>query len=262
MRATQHTYLDRMTQTPASPARIFITGSSAGLGLLAAQRLIAEGHEVVLHARNAARAEQARAAAPGAAGVLVGDLAHVYEIKQLAEQANLLAAYSGAFDAVIHNAGVYQGPNELLFTVNSLAPYLLTCLMDKPERLVYMSSGLHRAGKARRADIAHETLYNDTKLHMVLLARAVARAFPHVYANAVDPGWVPTRMGGPNAPDDLHEGAATQAWLCVSDEPAARVSGRYFHHRAEQRASRQSEDDAVLDGWIAAMEAVSGVALQ
>jgi len=242
-----------------SPARIFITGSSDGLGLLAAQRLIAEGHRVVLHARNAARAADARARAPGAEGVLVGDLAHTDEVKQLAEQANLLTAYSGAFDAVIHNAGVYEAPNDLVFAVNSLAPYLLTCLMDKPKRLVYLSSGLHRAGKGRRPDIAHETTYNDSKLHVVLLAKAVARAFPGVLANAVDPGWVPTRMGGKNAPDDLDEGAATQAWLCVSDEPAARVSGRYFHHRAEQQPSRQSDDEATQDAWIAAMEAASGV---
>jgi NAD(P)-dependent dehydrogenase (short-subunit alcohol dehydrogenase family) len=39
-------------------SRIFITGSSDGLGFMAAQLLVEQGHSVVLHARNAQRAEE------------------------------------------------------------------------------------------------------------------------------------------------------------------------------------------------------------
>src|SRR5688572_28059140 len=120
-------------------ARIFITGSADGLGLLAAKELIKQGHQVVLHARNAERGKQAMEKAPGAADILIGDLSSIAETKVLAEKVNGL----GKFDAVIHNAGVYQVPSNsvsadglpLLFAVNSLAPYILTCLMHKPKRL-------------------------------------------------------------------------------------------------------------------------------
>ena len=70
--------------------------------------------------------------------------------------------------------------------------------------------------------------YSDSKLHVMMLCKAVARKWSDVYANAVDPGWVPTKMGGRGAPDDLQKGYETQVWLAVSDDEKAKVSGRYF----------------------------------
>src|SRR5215831_13764361 len=72
--------------------------------------------------------------------------------------------------------------------------------------------------------------YAETKLHDTLIAFAVARRWSDVLSNAVEPGWVATRMGGPGAPDDLDAAHRTQVWLAVSDDPTARVSGRYFYH--------------------------------
>ena len=86
-------------------ARIFITGSADGLGQLAARRLVALGHDVVLHGRNRDRAQQALRAVPGARTVLEGDLASIEATRALARQAN----EAGPFQAVVHNAGVY-GP--------------------------------------------------------------------------------------------------------------------------------------------------------
>jgi NAD(P)-dependent dehydrogenase (short-subunit alcohol dehydrogenase family) len=176
-------------------ARVFITGSADGLGQLAAKALIAQGHEVVLHARNEKRGQEALAKLPGAESVLTADLSSVDETKELAAKVNAL----GKFDAVIHNAGVYNvGPKEI-FTVNTLAPYILTCLIQKPQRLIYLSSGMHLQGRAKletfKTDISRIT-YSDSKLHVLLLCKAVARKWPDVYANALDPGWVPTKMGG------------------------------------------------------------------
>jgi NAD(P)-dependent dehydrogenase (short-subunit alcohol dehydrogenase family) len=113
-------------------ARIFITGSGDGLGLLAAKQLVKEGHEVVIHTRNAVRGEQALQNVADAKDVLIADLSNIAETKALAEKANAL----GTFEAVIHNAGVYQTGAQQLLQVNMLAPYMLTCLMHKPERLV------------------------------------------------------------------------------------------------------------------------------
>src|SRR5215211_8323044 len=109
-------------------ARIFITGSADGLGQLAAKALTALGHQVVLHARNEKRGQDALDKLPGADDVVTGDLTSIDEAKQLASKVNAL----GKFDAVIHNAGVYDAPPKEIFTVNTLAPYILTCLIQRP----------------------------------------------------------------------------------------------------------------------------------
>ena len=73
--------------------------------------------------------------------------------------------------------------------------------------------------------------YADSKLLDVVLAFAVARRWPGVLSNALEPGWVATKMGGAGAPDDLSLAPVTQAWLAVSDDPAATVTGGYFYHK-------------------------------
>src|SRR5436190_2496810 len=169
--------------------RIFITGSADGLGLLAAKELQAQEHDVFLHARNVAREHQAMERLPGASSVLVGDLSDIEQTKRLADQANK----TGIFDAVIHNAGVYQSPANTIVAVNILAPYILTCLMRKPKRLIYLSSGMHRQGQPKIENLRLHTggiSYSDSKLQVLMLALAAARLWPDVYSNAVDPGWV------------------------------------------------------------------------
>jgi NAD(P)-dependent dehydrogenase (short-subunit alcohol dehydrogenase family) len=236
-------------------ARILVTGSADGLGLAVGQRLIDRGHDVVLHARSATRAADTRRAAPGAADVLVGDLASDAETRALAEAAN----GSGRFDAVVHNAGVGSGASGLL-EVNVLAPYLLTALMTRPDRLVYLSSGMHRSGRDDVATLERPS-YGDTKLADAALAAGVARRWPAVLSNAVDPGWIRTRMGGRGAPGDLEQGAATQVWLATSDDPAATVSGRYFKDSHEERPAPAVQDESYQDALLAALEARTGVAL-
>jgi NAD(P)-dependent dehydrogenase (short-subunit alcohol dehydrogenase family) len=242
-------------------ARVFITGSADGLGRLAARRLIEEGHQVVLHARNEARGREALQGAPGAERVITGDLADGEAIKRVAGEANAL----GRFDAVIHNAGVYQAPAQDIFMVNIMAPYLLTCLMQKPKRLIYLSSDMHLQGRAdlgRLAKEPHRASYSDSKLYVVMFCLAVARWWPDVYANAVDPGWVPTKMGGPGAPDDLEEGYATQVWLAGSEESRAKVSGRYFYHMAERRAHAQAGDVMWQERLLGLCEEITGIAFR
>jgi NAD(P)-dependent dehydrogenase (short-subunit alcohol dehydrogenase family) len=235
-------------------AKIFITGSADGLGQLAAKELVKQGHEVVLHARNAGRGEQALKAVPGAKDVLIADLSDMSETKALAEKANAL----GGFDAVIHNAGVYQTSAWQLLHVNTLAPYLLTGLMHRPKRLIYLSSGMHLSGHPQWAE---KPSYADTKLHMLMLAKTLALKWPEVYANAVDPGWVPTKMGGAGAPDDLNKGYQTQVWLAVSDEPRALVSGQYFHHQRQARYNRSADDTRLQDELLANCARLTGVSL-
>ena len=254
-------------------ARIFITGSADGLGQLAARRLVALGHEVVLHGRNRDRAQQALRAVPGARMALEGDLASTQQTRELAGQANA----AGPFQAVIHNAGVYRpgaasrvtedGLDDV-FAVNALAPYLLTALIERPRRLIYLSSGLHQGGDSDLGDLQWRQrrfngfqAYANSKLFDVVLAFAVARLWPHVLSNAVDPGWAPTKMGGASAPGDLEQGAATQVWLAVSEDPGAKVSGRYFYRKRAQPAHAAASDAAVQDAFLATCEQLTGIRL-
>lgn len=239
-------------------ARIFITGSSDGLGQLAGKALLDKGHQVVLHARNEQRAEDTKNEVPDAEAVLIGDLSSIDETKSLANDVNAL----GHFDAVIHNAGVYRAAGRDILTVNTLAPYILTCLIQKPKRLIYLSSGMHKHGDAALQKITSgkgNISYSDSKLHVLLLTKAVTRKWPEVYANAVDPGWVPTKMGGRGAPDDLDKGYETQAWLAVSNDDKAKVSGRYFYHKREASYHHEADNITVQEKFLAACEQVTGV---
>jgi len=251
--------------------RIFITGSTDGLGRAAATTLLAEGHQVVLHARSAQRASALADLAPRSAGVVVGDLGNAAEVRAVAEQVNKL----GRLDAVIHNAGIFREANRgstpeghaTVLAVNVLAPYVLTQLIDRPARLIYLSSRMHRGGEASLRDIDWAErrwdmyqAYSDSKLFVTALAMAIARRWPQVVSSAVDPGWVPTRMGGVSAPDDLQQGHLTQAWLAGSDDPAAKVSGGYWHHRAQQNPAAAALDPGFQDQLIEKLGALTGIA--
>jgi NAD(P)-dependent dehydrogenase (short-subunit alcohol dehydrogenase family) len=266
-------------------ARVFITGSTDGLGLAAARALLDEGHEVVLHARNQERADPRRA--PGRRGVLfdliprarsivLGDLSSAAETRAVAEQVNRL----GRMDAVIHNAGVYREAargntpegHARTLAINLLAPFILTALIERPDRLVYLSSGLHHSGGSDLglADIDWTTrpwsagqAYAESKLYLVALAFAVARRWkePATLSNAVDPGWVATKMGGPGATDDLEMGHLTQTWLAVSNDPAAKTSGGYWHHRRRQKPAAEALDEGFQDRVVEKLAELTGVAL-
>ena len=252
--------------------RIFITGSTEGLGRAAAVTLLDDGHEVVLHARNASRAADLGDLTARAAGVVTGDLASARETHALAEQVNAI----GRMDAVIHNAGVYVEPTRgatpeghaRTLAVNVLAPYVLTAEIERPHRLIYISSDMHASGDASLRDIDWTArpwdgvqAYCDSKLFVAGLGFAVARHWPDVRTNVVDPGWVPTRMGGPRATDDLALGHVTQAWLAVSDEPDATDTGAYWYHRARQAPAAAVADPGFQAALLEELSRLAGVDL-
>lgn len=253
-------------------SRIFITGSTDGLGLAAARTLMGEGHEVVLHARSAKRASVLSGLAAHAAGVVIGDLSSAVETQAIAGQIRKI----GRVDAVIHNAGIYLEPGRgstpeghaKTLAVNTLAPYMLTALIERPDRLIYLSSGMHRGADGSMRDIdwvqrrwEASRAYSESKLYLTALALAVARHWPEVLSNAVDPGWVPTKMGGAGAPDDLTQGHLTQTWLAVSNDEAAMVSGKYWYHREQRQPAPDALDPRFQDRLVARLAELTGIPL-
>jgi NAD(P)-dependent dehydrogenase (short-subunit alcohol dehydrogenase family) len=240
--------------------RIFVTGSADGLGRAAADTLLRSGHEVVVHVRSNARLAAVGDLTGRGAAAVVGDLADADEVCGVAEQVNRL----GSMDAVIHNAGVYRGSTVL--PVNVVAPYLLTALLHRPGRLIYLSSGMHYSGRARVVGLDWSGRraagsYSDSKLLVTTLMAAVAARWSATLSNAVDPGWVPTRMGGPGAPDDLRLGHLTQEWLATSDDADARTSGGYWHHQRRRRPHPSVHDQRFHDELLDELVGFTGVSL-
>jgi NAD(P)-dependent dehydrogenase (short-subunit alcohol dehydrogenase family) len=253
-------------------SRVFISGSSTGLGLMTGELLQQQGHRVVLHARNAARAADARLALPQAEAIVEGDLDTIAGARTVAKRVNEL----GRFDAVIHNAAVgYRERHSLtedglphVFAINTLSTYILTALIERPKRLVYLSSGMHHRVDANLDDILWKrrrwdgsTAYAESKLHDAMLAFAVARRWPDVSSNSLEPGWVQTKMGGAGAPDDLEQAHLTQAWLAAGDDSKSQVTGKYFYHMRPKEPNPQAHDLALQDRLIAICAEISGVPL-
>lgn len=252
--------------------KVFITGSSDGIGLLSARSLIAKGHTVTLHARNAERASDAQDAAPGAAGVIVGDISTVQGMKELAAKANQVA---GAFDVVVHNAGIGSNPPftktadgfAQLFAVNSLAPYVLTALMHPPRRLVYTSSTLHTGGDDSLDDVTWSSgrrwsgfqAYSDSKLHNVLLANAVARKWKGVKSNSVHPGWIKTKLVSYSAPGSAQSGADCLVDLIAPTGDVAGATGGYFSARRQAKPHHAALDEENQEKLMRIYEHLSGI---
>jgi len=254
-------------------SRIFITGSAQGIGAECARQLAALGHEVVLHGRTEERAAAALTLLPDAVGTVVGDLASISGARAAAEAANEL----GPYDAVIHNAGIGGGVRErsltddgleLIFHTNVVGPYVVTALMPIAPRMVYLTSGLEAQGAWRPDDLQWASrawdgmqAYSDSKLHDSMLAFELAARHPESSINVVDPGWIKTQLGGPNAWDEVEDGAETQVWLASSDDNLATASGRYVKRRAELEPNPAVRDAEARAALVAELERLTGLAL-
>lgn len=231
---------------------------------MAGQLLLEEGHEVVLHARDRSRD-------PGIAKVVLGDVTTIAGMRSVAEQANEL----GPYDAVIHNVALgYQERRRVVtedglahvFAVNVLAPYLLTATITRPARLVYLSSGMHRGGDPDLDDLQWERrrwqgaqAYSDSKFWDVVLAFAMARRWPDTPSNAVDPGWVSTRMGGAGAPDDLSQGHVTQVRLALGELEG---TGAYYYHLTRSNTHPAASDPTLQDAFLAKCAELTGTPIE
>ncbi|CAG7937645.1 unnamed protein product [Penicillium salamii] len=255
--------------------RVLITGSADGFGLEAARQLAQHGHSVYLHARNESRAQHAKAACPGAAGVLTADLSSLNETKAFAAAINAI----GEFDAIILNAGMLYGPFRktaetgipAMVFVNVLAPYILACLLNRPKRLVFIASQLHQQADTsvedifwfKRGEAVFEDFpaYCDSKFHVMLLANAVAKRFHGTSVVSVHPGWVATKVGGTEAPDKLEDGVETYIMLAEGNYDQT-LTGKYFVPKKQLGVPLAATNEINLqEKMVKACEDVTGLKL-
>ncbi|KJQ54224.1 SDR family NAD(P)-dependent oxidoreductase [Microbacterium sp. SA39] len=240
-------------------ARILVTGSTDGLGRATAESLLDQGHQVIVHARSAGRATAVADLADRGADLIIADLADRQAVMDAAAELD----GGAAIEAVIHNAGVISGAD--LLPVNVVAPYLFTALLRTPTRHIYLSSGMHRGGSTDLDgldwDGSRQTAsYSDTKLFVTTLSAAIAERWaPRVSAHAVDPGWVPTKMGGAGAPDDFDLGHETQEYLAT--DPHLSITGGYWHHGEQRQPHPAVADPRFQERLLAALADATGVAL-
>lgn len=252
-------------------SRIFITGATQGIGLETARALIDMGHDVVAHARNPERAATTRAALPGAVVIVTGELSDMASTEDLAAQATA----AGPYDVIIHNAAVGGGSGgraettdglERVFHINVVGPFILTCLMPLAPRMIYLSSGLEADGRLRMDDLQWTSrpwhgmqAYSDSKLHDSILSFELAARHQEIVVNAVDPGWIRTGLGGPNAPDPIPLGAETPVWLATSDEKIATTSGQFVKRREVQVPNPATQDATQRAALVSELERITGL---
>jgi NAD(P)-dependent dehydrogenase (short-subunit alcohol dehydrogenase family) len=234
---------------------ICITGATDGIGLATAERLLAAGHRVLVHARSLERGEKVVAALEGDVALVTGDLASLAEVDDLARQ----IAEHGPLDVLVNNAGVWVRGDvprtsvdgfETTFAVNVLAPHVLTTRLAEhlTGRLIWLGSGMAGSGHPDPADPGARTdpsrAYADSKASDVLLAGAWGRRLPRVGSVAVDPGWVKTKLASAGAPGTVDSSADSLTYLCTEADLG---SGLYWRGRRTITVPKHLRDEAYQD---------------
>jgi NAD(P)-dependent dehydrogenase (short-subunit alcohol dehydrogenase family) len=263
-------------------AKIFITGATDGLGRALAERLGAEGHQLILHGRDRGRLDDVAAAVGGGPVTLLADLSDLGQVRKLAAD---VAAATDRLDVFVSNAGIGSGaPDgrerrtsadgyELRFAVNYLAGFLLTTELlpllraSAPARIVNVASlgqapldfgdlMLERGYSGTRA-------YGQSKLAQIMSGFELAGRVPaaEVTVNSLHPAtYMPTKMvllEVGHQVDDLATGVAATRRLAVGDDVAG-VSGRFFDRQRETRANAQAYDTtARAELWTRSLELIA-----
>ncbi len=244
---------------------ICLTGSTDGIGLVAARTLLEQGHRVLVHARSEERGRPVVDGLTGDVDLVVGDLSSLTAVRALAERLR-----AEPLDVLAHNAGVWvrggtpavtEDGFETTFGVNVLAPHLLTALLagHVRERLVWLGSGMAGSGRLKPTALGGSReprqAYADSKAADVVLAIGWGRRLGLPSA-AVDPGWVRTKLASAGAPGDVADGADTVAWCCTE---APLGDAPYWKDRAPIPVPGRLRDQGLQDAVLEACDRFAGL---
>ena len=261
---------------------VLVTGGNTGIGLETAAGLAAQGAEVIITSRDAAKGKAAvdeiRARQPDAkVDVMELDLSRLAGVRSFASD---FSARHPKLDVLVNNAGLVldkrtetEDGYETTFQVNHLGPFLLTnLLLDNlkaaaPSRIVNVASTAHRGAKLDFDDLQTEhgggfrsmRVYGTTKLCNILFTRELARrlAGTGVTANSLHPGTVRTGFGKDGDVSGLFaigikiggvffkspaQGARTSIHVASSPD-LEDVTGEYFANRRVSKPSKAAQDD-------------------
>ena len=244
---------------------VCITGSTDGIGLVAARTLLDRGHRVLVHARSEARGRPVVERLTGDVDLVVADLASLTQVRALGARLR-----EEPLHVLVHNAGVWvRGDTppltadgfETTFGVNVLAPHLLTALVGGhlSDRLLWLGSGMAASGRLRPSALGGSReprqAYADSKAADVALALGWGRRLP-VASAAVDPGWVRTKLASAGAPGDVAQGADTVVWCCT-DAPLA--DAPYWKDRRPVPVPGRLRDVGLQDAVLVACDRLAGL---
>ncbi len=218
----------------STPHTALVTGANRGIGLATARELARQGLSVVLGCRDVAEGTQAAASIPGAS-VQALDLRDPASVQAAAQ------ALAGKVDVLVNNAGICpEGGAEGVamaavreaFEAHVFGPLeLIRGLLPGMRargygRIVNLSSGWGAFAEGLQGPFA----YSVSKAALDALTLCLARELQgDLKVNACCPGWVHTRMGGPQAPKSPEQGADTPVWLATL--PADGPNGGFFRNR-------------------------------
>jgi NAD(P)-dependent dehydrogenase (short-subunit alcohol dehydrogenase family) len=221
-----------------------ITGANKGLGFEAARRLLADGHDVWV----AARDEQRGRAAAGALGARFVQLDVTDELST-AEAARTVAAETG-LDVLINNAGISGGLGlqvadltvadiQRVYDTNTLGvvrvsqAFIPLLTRSAGPVIVNVSSGLGSLAVTNQPERTESKIislgYCSSKSALNMLTTQYAKAYPEIRINAVDPGYTATDLNNDSGPQTVIEG--TDAIVAMAkigpDGPTGTFSDRY-----------------------------------
>lgn len=273
---------------------VVVTGATSGIGLVAAERLAANGARMVLVARDRARGDAALAAI-GKVSPRTDHTLHLADLSRLAETKRIAAEVAAAesrIDVLINNAGalfnhrqVTADGLEMTFAVNHMAYFVLTeglrerLAASAPARIVNTASAAHRGAKLDFDDLQSArnyrgfSVYGRSKLCNILFTRELARRLQGsgVTANCLHPGFVATRFGDASGgivgsligvakrfAITPEKGAETIVHLASAPE-VAQATGGYFAKCRPATPTREAQDDASARRLWAASAELAGL---
>ena len=247
---------------------IFLTGATDGIGLVAAQKLGAQGHRILIHGRNPEKLEQASEKIAGTPETYLADLANLKEVTLMCKE---IKKNVKRLDSVINNAGILKtnqtrttSNRDIRFEVNTVAPYLITRellpLIERDGIVINLSSAAQRPVdlKALREfkDMNDMEAYAQSKLAIASWSHAMGREFedgPCIVA--VNPGsLLATKMvkeGFGIEGNDVNIGSDILVRF-VNDPEFSKRTGEYFDNDSGRFSPihEAATDDAFIDELI------------